>query len=128
MSAQPKGFGPGTIIDGRATLVRLLGRGGMGEVWAAQHLTLHNEVAIKILSREFAADTEAVARLSREARSIAKIKSPYVVQIYDFGVHQGSPYLIMELLEGETLMDRIKRQGRFSLEEVQQIITQACKG
>jgi len=87
-------------------IVGLLGAGGMGEVYRARDTRLHREVAVKVLSQSFVADPEWVARFEREARATAALQHPNVVTIHDYGI-DGIPFLVTELLEGNTLEDRL---------------------
>src|SRR5262245_49426994 len=92
----------GQVLDGKYRVERVLGRGGMGVVVAARHLVLDEAVAIKCLAREVLSSGEAVARFEREARAALKIKSEHVVRVLDFGrLPSGSPYMVMEYLQGE---------------------------
>lgn len=119
---------PGNYVTANVRLVRKLGEGGMGSVWVAEHLTLRTQVAVKFMSTALALDPSASARFSREAASAAQIKSPHVVQTYDHGITSaGVPFIVMELLEGEDLGDRIKRAGPISLADTSTILSQACK-
>ncbi|MBI4706240.1 MAG: serine/threonine protein kinase, partial [Deltaproteobacteria bacterium] len=120
---------PGTMVTPNIRLVRQLGAGGMGSVWVAEHLTLKTEVAVKFVSKELAAGSpEVLARFSREAAAAAQIKSPHVVQTLDHGVTEdGTPYIVMELLEGEDVARRIERLGRLGVAEVVEIVDQTCK-
>src|SRR5204863_5150714 len=95
----------GTRVSSSVTQVRPLGRGGMGSVWVGRHEKLDTDVAVKFVSAELAQkDASALARFKREAALSAKIQSPHVVKIFDHGVmDDGRPYLVMELLRGETL-------------------------
>ncbi|MBI5502838.1 MAG: protein kinase [Deltaproteobacteria bacterium] len=96
--------GPGTILDGKYRLLHPLGQGGMGVVWAAEHLVLGRRVAVKLLRREFAEDRTNARRFAQEATAACRIGSPHIVAILDFGSGpDGAPYLAMELLSGETL-------------------------
>ncbi|WP_275976931.1 serine/threonine-protein kinase [Polyangium aurulentum] len=106
----------------------MLGRGGMGSVWAADHLALKTEVAVKFMSAMYAEDPAMLTRFEREATSAAQIKSPHIVNVHDHGVTgDGIPYMVMELLEGEDLSVRIKRAGPLPLDEVAEVIAQTCK-
>lgn len=96
----------------------------MGAVWLAEHLTLRSHVAIKLIHLDMAGSTEALARFLREAQSAASLRSPHVVQILDHGVDNGTPYIAMELLEGESLADRLARVGRLEPAELARIMTQ----
>ena len=100
------------IVAERFRLVRMLGRGGMGSVWLAQHLGLDIPCAVKFIEGEYAAVPEAQARFEREAKAAAALRSPHVVQILDHGIWQGTPYIAMELLDGEDLGKRLQRLGR----------------
>ena len=116
-----------TVLAGKFRLVRKLGEGGMGTVWQADHLVLNSKVAIKVLGPEVAQDAEALARFLREAQSAASLRSPHVVQILDHGVDQGQPYIAMELLEGESLAERLIRDGTLSPVETSRIITHMAR-
>jgi serine/threonine-protein kinase len=94
---------PGTMVTPNVRLVRPLGAGGMGAVWVAEHLALKTQVVVKFMAAELAANEEAIARFSREAAAAAQVKSPHVVQVFDHGVRDGLPYIVMELLEGRDL-------------------------
>ncbi len=101
----------GTRVSDSVTLVRPLGRGGMGSVWVARHEKLDTDVAVKFVSAELAQkDGSVLARFKREAALSAKIQSPHVVKTFDHGVmDDGRPYLVMELLRGETLGEYLAR-------------------
>jgi eukaryotic-like serine/threonine-protein kinase len=101
--AEPVALGP----QGRYRLVRRIATGGMGEVWQADDTVLGRRVALKVLVEELAADARATRRFVREARATAKLAHPNVARVYDFGRDGGAPFLVMELLEGETLAARL---------------------
>src|SRR6185436_4238322 len=84
-----------------------LGAGGMGEVYRARDSRLHREVAIKVLPAAFAADTERLARFDREARVLASLNHPAIASIYGLEESGGTRFLVLELVEGETLAERI---------------------
>ena len=114
------GLGPsireGEILAAKYRLERELGRGAMGTVWSAMHLTLEQRVAIKFIGSEFADSIEARLRFRTEARAAAHLKSRYVVQVYDDGeTQEGTPYIVMQYLEGETLEQRLEREGSVPL-------------
>ncbi|MEY2932983.1 MAG: hypothetical protein RL033_3732, partial [Pseudomonadota bacterium] len=88
------------VLGAKYRLVRPLVAGGMGTVWIAEHLSLRSAVAVKLLSREIAETEEGEQRFLREARTAASLRSPHVVQILDHGVDAGTPYIVMELLDG----------------------------
>ncbi|MDX6652124.1 MAG: eukaryotic-like serine/threonine-protein kinase [Solirubrobacterales bacterium] len=98
-----------TMVDGRYKLVRRLGSGGMADVWCAEDEHLGRTVALKILHERFAQDREFVERFRREASSAAGLQHPNVVGVFDRGEFEGTYYIAMELLEGESLKQRIAR-------------------
>jgi serine/threonine-protein kinase len=118
----------GSVIAGRYRLVEQIGSGAMGTVWRADHLTLGSPVAIKLIDASIAEHPEAFARFEREAQSAAALRSPHVVDVFDYGVDGGVPYIAMELLEGETLGARIAREGTISPQATQRIFTQMARG
>src|SRR5882672_4052500 len=97
----------GTLI-GRYVMGPLVGAGGMGEVYRARDTELGRDVAIKLLPEMYAVDPDAVHRLQQEARAAAALNHPGVLAVYDFGMHEGRPYIVTELLEGVTLRNRIE--------------------
>jgi serine/threonine-protein kinase len=116
---------PATTI-GNFQLLRTLGEGGMGVVFEAEHVTMHRRAAIKVLRPELIKDEQAIRRFFNEARATNEIRHPGIVQIYDCGTRDdGSPWLIMELLEGETLSRRIAR-GPMAQSEVVTLGSQAA--
>jgi serine/threonine protein kinase len=116
-----------TVVAGRFRLISLLGRGGMGSVWRATHLGLDIPCAVKFIEGELAAVPEAQARFEREAKAAAQLRSPHVVQILDHGVFEGTPYIAMELLEGEDLGKRLARVGRLSSRDLYTVMSQVCR-
>lgn len=101
----------GSLVDGRYRLLRIIGTGGMGEVWESLHEGIGRKVALKVLHKQYARDGEVVARFHREARTASLIGDPRIVDVLDMGVlDDGSPYLVMELLVGETLADLLHRE------------------
>jgi len=115
------------VLAGKYKLVHQLGKGGMGTVWLAHHLTLQSPVAIKLIEPQIASNPEALARFMREARAAAALRSPHVVQILDHGVDNGTPYIAMELLEGESLAARLRKVGRLSAEATARIVTHTAR-
>jgi hypothetical protein len=121
-------FTAGSRISENIELVRLLGVGGMGSVWLAEHSALETQVAVKFMSKEVLNDPGLLARFSREAKLSARIKSPHVVQIFDFATtSDGTPYIVMEFLEGEDLETRLQGGRDLGLEETTRVIVQLCK-
>src|SRR4051812_29726588 len=99
------------IIDGRYRVLQRVGSGGMADVVCAEDLQLGRKVALKLLHRRFAEDAEFVERFRREASSAAGLQHPHVVQVYDRGEWDGTYYIAMEYLEGESLKDIILRDA-----------------
>src|SRR5215212_1878982 len=100
------------IADGRYTLVEHLGSGGMASVWLARDSTLERDVAIKVMSDMLAGDERWLKRFEREARAAASLQHPNVVKVFDFGVEDGRPYLIMAYVPGGSLKDRLADGAR----------------
>src|ERR1700678_1322986 len=100
---------PGTKL-GPYEILSLLGAGGMGEVYRAHDTRLGRDVAIKVLPAHFSSDPDRLRRFEQEARATAALNHANIMAIYDVGVHNGSPYVVSELLLGETLRQRL-RQG-----------------
>ncbi len=113
---------PGLLLGGKYRLEREIGRGAMGTVWSALHESLHQRVAIKVISQEHAHSEELRKRFDTEARAAAKLRSRFVVGVSDNGeTGRGLPYIVMEYLDGECLEDRISRLGCISLAETARI-------
>src|ERR1700686_4763017 len=98
-----------------------LGAGGMGEVYRALDSRLGREVAIKVLPASFAADPDRLRRFELEARATGMLNHPNILAVYDIGTHEGAPYLVTELLEGDTLREHIPLPRRKTIEYAQQI-------
>jgi serine/threonine-protein kinase len=132
-SHQSLGLSPGDVIAGKFRLERVIGRGGMGAVWAARHLQLDMPVALKFIDAEPGTERdrdEALVRFEREARAAGQIRSPHVVQMLDHGVdpdRRDRPYIAMELLDGEDLGERLRREGRIPVAAAARILTQCAK-
>lgn len=121
------GYGLPTAVQlgsvlGSYEVVRKIGEGGMGVVWEGRHGTLRKRVAIKTLKPEVAVNADFVARFVREGRAAARIRHPNAVDVTDVGVDNGIPYLVMDLLEGESLADRIQNKGPLTVKETCDII------
>ena len=116
---------PGTRL-GVYEITTPLGEGGMGPVWRATDTTLGRQVAIKILPDAFAADPERLARFEREAKTLASLNHPHIAQIYGFEKSSGMHALVMELVEGDDLSQRIAR-GAIPLDEALPIARQIAE-
>jgi serine/threonine protein kinase len=104
-----------------------LGAGGMGEVYRARDARLNRDVAVKILPATFARDPERLRRFQLEAHAVAALSHPNILAVHDFGEHEGSPYLVTECLEGETLRDRM-RSGVLPLRKANEYGEQVARG
>ncbi len=118
----------GRILAGKYRLIDELGRGGMGSVWRADHVQLRSSVAVKLIDPILAETREGQSRFLREARAAGSLRSTHVVSVFDYGVDEGTPFLVMELLEGESLAQRLEKRGRLGLTEVQGIMKQVARG
>jgi eukaryotic-like serine/threonine-protein kinase len=120
---------PGATISGRFRLERLLGRGSMGSVWLARHLTLDVDVAVKFIDAAFRDQKDHRGRFALEAQAAARINSPHVVNVLDFGAEaSGRLYIAMEYLQGEDVGKLLDRSGRLSAETTARIVSHACRG
>ena len=125
--AERKGDLVGSILEGAYRVTRLIGEGGMGAVYEAVQLRLNKRVAVKLMSRELAANSEALARFRREAEITSLIGHAHLVTIIDFGTAEsGEPYLVMEYLDGEDLEHRLERAGRLPVDSVVHIVRQVA--
>ena len=116
----------GQILAGKFRIERVLGQGGMGVVVAATHLQLDERVALKFLLPDALANPEAVERFAREARAAVKIKSEHVARVSDVGtLESGSPYMVMEYLQGEDLAAWVRRNGAMAVPEAIEFLLQA---
>ena len=111
---------------GSHEITGLLGRGGMGEVYRGRDRKLKRDVAIKILPEEFSRDPERVVHFQREAEVLASLNHPNIAAIYDLEEAEGIRFLVLELVEGETLAERIQR-GPIRIEEALEIGKQICE-
>ena len=120
---------PGVIVGDSYRVESLIGKGGMGEVWAARQLRLPNKrVAIKVLRTQGEdVNGEALQRFRREAEIISRLEHPHIVNFFDYNATPaGSPYMVMEFLEGESLGAKLRREGALSLEQTCLIVRQIC--
>jgi serine/threonine-protein kinase len=117
----------GGVIGGRYRAESLLGRGGMAAVWLGRDLLLDRPVAIKQLSGAGLTEPMAAERFEQEARTVARLAHPNIVAVHDYGTSDGQPYLIMELVEGETVAAVLKR-GRLTINQAVAIAAQTCDG
>jgi serine/threonine-protein kinase len=107
----------GTSLNGRYRLEARIGAGGMSTVYRATDQTLERQVAIKLMNREVAGDSDLLERFRREARAVAQLSHPHIVGVIDAGEDDHRPYIVFEYVEGETLKERIRRMGRLPVAE-----------
>lgn len=119
-------FHAGQLIAGRYRLVEPLAHGGMGAIWRAHHEQLDAPVAVKLMTT--ALDAALLARFEREAKACARMNSPHVVRVHDYGTEDRIPFMVMELLTGEDLSVRLKRVGRLTVAELLPVAFQISKG
>src|SRR4051812_4670620 len=121
-------FAPGVLLAGRYRIVAALGKGGMGEVYRADDLTLGQSVALKFLPAELARDPERLARFRAEVRIARQVSHPHVCRVYDVGEADGQPFLTMEYVDGEDLAALLRRIGRLPEEKGVELARQLCLG
>jgi serine/threonine-protein kinase len=125
----PKGALVGAVLDGKYSIVRQLGRGGMGEVYEARHEKIGRRVAVKFLRGELAHREEIATRFEKEARAAGGIEHENIAAVFDAGsLPDGTQYLVMEYLEGEDLRHLLARVGRLPLSRAADLLLQACRG
>jgi len=121
-------FAPGTVLAGRYRIVGLLGRGGMGEVYRADDLTLEQPVALKFLPRALEGDSERLERLYGEVRMARQVSHPAVCRVWDVGEAEGQHFLSMEFVDGENLASLLRRIGRLPGDKALDIARQIAAG
>jgi serine/threonine-protein kinase len=127
-NASDPGVKPGEILAGKYQVERILGVGGMGVVVAAHHIQLDEKVALKFLLPDALKNSEALARFEREARAAVKIKSEHIARVIDVGkLDNGSPYMVMEYLEGGDLSGMLAKSGKLPVEQAVDFILQASE-
>ncbi|MBQ2048487.1 MAG: serine/threonine protein kinase, partial [Schwartzia sp.] len=105
------------VLDNRYEILERIGGGGMADVYKAHDKILDRVVAVKILHAQLAGDKEFLAKFQMEAQGAARLSHPNIVNIYDVGVEDGMHYIVMEYVDGETLKDKITREGHLSIPE-----------
>ena len=113
---------------GKYNVLSVIGRGGMGVIYKGVDPGIGRVVAIKMITGAFADDPELLHRFYREAQSVGNLQHPNIVTIYGLGLEDGSPYLVMEFLEGKSLDALIGTRRALSLEEKLDIVVQVCEG
>jgi len=123
-------FAPGTMVSPQLRLSRPLGEGGMGALWVADHLGMQCEVAVKFVFMDLVAqDPTILERFEREAEVLVQLDHPNIVKLFERGqTDDGNPYIVMELLRGETLVDRLERTGEMTPAQVGYLLDQFAAG
>ncbi|MBS1955637.1 MAG: protein kinase [Cyanobacteria bacterium SZAS-4] len=117
----------GKVIAGKYEIVSLLGEGGMSSVFQAKDLVINRTVALKILLSLRTADERAILRFQQEAKAAGRLNHPNIVQLYDVGTHtDGTPYLVMDYVPGETLTERLRSQGQLATWQALKFFVQVC--
>ena len=126
MADEPQLPSPGDVLAGKYRIERLIGQGGMGAVFAAEHMLLNQRVAVKLLLGELVTSGEAQARFMNEARAAARIHGEHVARVLDIGqLPTGAPYMVLEYLEGADLAQIRQRRGTLTVPEVADYMLQA---
>jgi eukaryotic-like serine/threonine-protein kinase len=118
----------GTLLEGKFRVTREIGRGGMAAVYEAENVDIGKRVAVKILAAELITSRIVRERFLREARAAAAVRSPYICDVYDSGMYEERPFLVMELLEGESLYDLLTRVRQLDIENTLRIATHSARG
>lgn len=120
-------FEPGTILADRYRVISVIGQGGMGVVYKAEHIHMEREMAIKTLAQEMAPESEPFRRFKQEAKIIAALKHPNIVDIHDFAIAGNQAYLVMDFLNGIHIEKAIDEFGPMGLDHFVHIFSQACE-
>src|SRR5512133_513110 len=121
----PAGELVGQVLRGTYRILNAIEEGGMGRLYRAEHIRLHRPIAVKVLANHLAGDEAALARFHREAEIVSQLHHPHIVHILDFDTTEsGAPYIVMELLRGESLAKRLNRERMLPVADVVQIVAQ----
>lgn len=119
----------GKELDGRYNILKLVGKGAMGQVYKAQQIAMDRIVAIKVLDKKYTASENVVKRFQNEAKAASLLKSPHIISVYDFGFTEDkTPYIVTDFLEGTDLDALIDERGKLSIETALSIAAQVCDG
>ncbi|MGC4089128.1 MAG: protein kinase [Polyangiaceae bacterium] len=119
----------GSVLRNTYRLVNVLDQGGMGTVFIAEHLRLGRKLAVKVLAQHLTQNSQALARFHREAAIVAHLTHPHIVQVLDYDTtEQGQPYIVMELLQGESLSAKLEREGPIELALATRIVREVALG
>ncbi|HTQ05857.1 MAG TPA: serine/threonine-protein kinase [Polyangiaceae bacterium] len=129
MAVQNKSNVPlGTVLEGKFRITREIGRGGMAAVYEAENIDIGKRVAVKVLAAELITSRVVRERFIREARAASAVRSPHICDVYDSGMYEERPFLVMELLEGESLYDMLTRIRRLDVPTTLSVISQTSRG
>src|SRR5690242_3638459 len=129
MAVQKKSNVPiGTVLEGKFRLTREIGRGGVAAVYEAENVDIGKRVAVKVLAAELITSRVVRERFIREARAASAVRSPYICDVYDSGMYEERPFLVMELLEGESLYDMLTKVRQLDFEQTLRIATHSARG
>lgn len=118
----------GVTVSDRYRITALIGTGGMGAVYEAEHIGIGKKVAVKFISRENARENTVASRFAREARAASAVDSEHIVSVFDAGTHDGRPFIVMELLRGEDFGQRLRRLGKIEPDDAVHVIAQVLRG
>ncbi len=118
----------GAVIAGRYQLRERIGVGGMSSIWVADDRASHAQVAVKVMVKPEKARNDLVERFRREAEVAKRLRGPHFVAVLDHGEHEGTPFMVMQLLEGENLQQRLTRRGTLDIEETQALLVDIAGG
>jgi eukaryotic-like serine/threonine-protein kinase len=118
----------GQLVGNKYRIGAEVGRGGMATVYSARHVNIGKDVAVKLLAPDLVSSRTVTERFMREARAAAQVRSPYICEVYDVGTYDGRPYIVMELLRGESLYEKLSRERQLTTVQTALIATQAAKG
>ena len=119
---------PGDVLAGRYRLRRILGTGGMGAIWEAYNEATERGFAIKLLHPTAARDPIIMQRFLQEAKAAGRLRHPAIIEVYDMGTEAGVPYMVMELLTGESLEERLRREGKLPVETALRFVKACAEG
>ncbi len=127
-SSSESELSPGRLIEGQYEIIEKIGEGGMGVVYKARQPSLGRFVAVKVLHSHLKSESATIRRFQKEARAVGALKHQNVSGVLHFGVLDGSPYLVMDYIDGQRLSDLIKTEQRLHWSQFKQIISQLCAG
>jgi serine/threonine-protein kinase len=128
LSDEPVTFREGATLSKRYRIVRQIGQGAIGRVYEVVHVRVGRRFAAKVLKAEYRGSSQMRERFRREAKVGGKLRSPYAVEVVDYGESDGAPYLIMEYLDGETLQALVAREGSLPVRRAATLLVHACRG